>query len=81
MELAEKFGSSEREEVIEVPEQSKWKDLLIILAKRLEGEKRVIERTMDQLIIVCNGRSIALIEKEPIPPDSFVWIGYMIGGG
>ena len=79
--LVEIFGSIEREEIIKVPKNSKYKELLKILQSRLKGDNITVERTMDQLIFICNGRNIHLIEDDLIAPDSYLWIGQLIAGG
>lgn len=89
--LAEMFGLTEREQTIEVPRNSRYKDLLKILQSRLKGDKlfrednlretRSLKRIMDQLIFICNGRNIHQIEDDFIVPDSYLWIGQLIAGG
>ena len=89
--LAEMFGLAEREQTIEVPENSRYKDLLKILQSRLEGDKlfrednlretRSLERIMDQLTFICNGRNIHQIEEDFMVPDCLLWIGQLLAGG
>ncbi|MCC6013396.1 MAG: MoaD/ThiS family protein [Candidatus Verstraetearchaeota archaeon] len=66
-----------KEEEIEIPENTKIKDLIALLLKKYEGLKPFIEQ---EILITLNGEVISDLEKE-IPNNSEIIIGIPPFGG
>ncbi|MCQ5337180.1 MAG: MoaD/ThiS family protein [Candidatus Methanomethylicia archaeon] len=66
-----------KEEEIEIPENTKIRDLIIFLLKKYEGLKPFIEQ---EILITLNGEVISDLEKE-IPNNSEIIIGIPPFGG
>lgn len=79
LEIAKHFGSKEKEEEIEFPKGSLYKDLISNLARRsdLKDENKIL----DTFFFLVGGKSITLMTEEKIDPNEEVVITYADFGG
>ncbi|MCS7106219.1 MAG: hypothetical protein NZ942_02805 [Candidatus Aenigmarchaeota archaeon] len=77
----ELFGSSEKEELLYLPEKACYKDAIQALREKfLARNKDKVDFLNEVILLTKEGRILKNIENQPIATDEIL-VGYLIAGG
>ncbi len=79
-EIAKSFGSAEKSELLQLPSDAKYGELLDRFKGRImpKGDG---ERLMDSLVFICDGRPLISIKDELVDSGCTILVGYADTGG
>lgn len=80
-EIAKCFGSSGKTETIQVPSNTKYKDVLGVLRKKLGRQGRINERLLNTFVFICEGKALKNIKDKVLSSDCEILVGYADTGG
>ena len=78
--ITEQFGSKKKREVLQLPNNATYEELLALLEKKYEKAESK-EEMADNFFFICGGKPLNTIGDESITPEMEVMIAHKVFGG